>query len=591
MTPFIQRLLDQPNSSFKHTPQAAASETGILDAFKSAIADKGILPPRTQTNDEDPRLHKLDTSVLVTGNLARTFPSLTSTKLHKAIPLSMVYLQQLVKWAGLSHETFNSEGLVRMLWWLPDDHKAQMIPRMSHQVSGFNVGMQLGAQLTEVVGVEPGQFYTHRNHTRSKTVATFDRMLTYDAEVSKMVRRKMYEAGMSIPPGRNILGQKSLASHLDPATANHGGSQSDQKYEEMKLQPEELKSKNEELKFLGGSAKPSPALRSPVKIRYHCLKSLRADLRKVTGRMEGVFADIEELGNIKLASKAHELIGSWLSTIEYPQSIAIAHDYYRYQSRRKAPTTSAGKARKEAREKSAELSAVQGRLALLLDLELRIISLEVHYKELESRGAKIADLKPAILKLGTDLREHPMANRIPIPEFMDRVITDEMAFFSNPLHLAFDRRTYEPLHAPLTSFWPRLPLSLIDVVPTGRDLAVPGIADSTEATRTASYLLKYLFAQKTHPLSMVLDKIAPNAAQDLIPQVPALSDPRKGGRLDPGRLLVRMLNEEMVEGLVKAWFEWPFKPRLVDLFLDDLSSSGGEEEEAGEGVDAGLVEE
>ncbi|KAF2207370.1 hypothetical protein CERZMDRAFT_91799 [Cercospora zeae-maydis SCOH1-5] len=42
--------------------------------------------------------------------------------------------------------------------------------------------------------------------------------------------------------------------------------------------------------------------------------------------------------------------------------------------------------------------------------------------------------------------------------------------------------------------------------------------------------------------------------------VPAITDPRKGGRLDPKHMKVRQLTSEMLEGLIKAWFEWPFKP-------------------------------
>ena len=53
---------------------------------------------------------------------------------------------------------------------------------------------------------------------------------------------------------------------------------------------------------------------------------------------------------------------------------------------------------------------------------------------------------------------------------------------------------------------------------------------------------------------------------------------------------VRMLSEEMVEGLVRAWFEWPFKPRLIDLALAVDSSSEGKEHAEGD-VEGVAVEE
>ncbi|KAF2166150.1 hypothetical protein M409DRAFT_55025 [Zasmidium cellare ATCC 36951] len=542
--PFIQPLLDQPGSTFKHTFHAAAGERGILDAFKTALADTKLLPSQPQVVDDDPRLRQLDTSVLVTGNFARTFPWLTSTTLSHPAPLPLLSLQQLTKWSGLSPETFNSQGLVRMLWWLPDQHIPSIIPHNGLQLSSLSLGMQIGAQMTEVVGVEPAESYVYNNHAREKAVNVHERLPLYETEISKLVRRKMDEAGMTIPQGRTVLGRQHSTSETDPV------------------------------------------MRSPVEIRYLTSLKLKREIDELGTRIEAVLSALEEAGAVRLISKAQKSIKPWIETIEYPQCSALAQDYYRlYPIRRSASRTVANQ-RKDGRAiiDHSDMTAVQARIMLLLDLEFRIISLEAHYKALEDQGQHVADLKPRILQLGTDLHSHPLANRVPIGDFINRVLPDQLAFFSTPPLLPFDRRSYEPLQTRVASFWPRHPLALVDILPTTRDLTVPGIANRYEATRTASELLKYLFTYKTHPLPSVLEKIAPNAAKDLIPQVSALADPRKGGRLNPEMVKVRMLTEEMVEGLVRAWFEWPFKPRLIDLALAVDSSSEGEGEGDVEGV-------
>ncbi|KAK4497097.1 hypothetical protein PRZ48_011547 [Zasmidium cellare] len=541
---FIRPLLDQPGSTFKHIAYASATHSGVVGAFKAAVAEKPSLPPRPHSPDEGPRGSQLDTSVLVTGNLARTFAWIKDVPVQPARK-AMLSLLQLTKWGALSQETFDSQGLVRMLWWLPDQHKPMFLPRQTMQLSSFNVGVNMSAHMTEVVGVAPADTYAQGNYTRKVAINVYERLPLYDAEIARLVRRKMDEAGMVIPEGRSVLGRE----HSPPET--------------------------------------DAEMRSPVAITYHTVKKLETNIAKLETRLKTVLSALSEAAPRNWTSNSSKVILKHIDTVEYPQSFTLAQDYYRMFPIRTGPASKLEKQRKEGRTyiNKLEMTAVQARIALMLDLELRIINLEAHYKALEEEGKDVAELKPRILKLGTDLHTHSIFNRAPIPHFFnDSAIPEQLAFFSKPPLLPVDRRPYEPFQTPLTSFWPRHPLALVDIVPTGRDLSVPGIANRYEATHTASELLKYLFTYKNQPVPVVLDKIAPNAAQDLIPLVSALTDPRKGGRLDPGMLKVRMLSEEMVEGLVRAWFEWPFKPRLIDLALAMDGSGGGEEGEAdGEG--------
>ena len=125
-------------------------------------------------------------------------------------------------------------------------------------------------------------------------------------------------------------------------------------------------------------------------------------------------------------------------------------------------------------------------------------------------------------------------------------------------------------------------MMLVDMLPKTRDFSVPDLATATQSIKTAQMLLRILFESRAQTLPHGLERVAPNAGKDLIPQVPAITDPRRGGRLNAERVRVKMLSDEMVEGLVKAWTEWPFKPSSIEmeLALESMGESGGEEEGA-----------
>ena len=133
---------------------------------------------------------------------------------------------------------------------------------------------------------------------------------------------------------------------------------------------------------------------------------------------------------------------------------------------------------------------------------------------------------------------------------------------SQPSTLHRDRRPYEPLQIQADEIWPQYELTLLDIVPSPRDLSAPGIADRREGTKLCQELLKHLYNSPKLPVPVALDRIAPNAAQDLIPEIPTITDARRGGRLDVSKMSVRMLTPEMVEELVKAFLECHLGLRL-----------------------------
>lgn len=119
---------------------------------------------------------------------------------------------------------------------------------------------------------------------------------------------------------------------------------------------------------------------------------------------------------------------------------------------------------------------------------------------------------------------------------------------------------------------------LLDIVPKPHTLGVEGLTSDARGAGILSLIVKALFTNSAAGLAEMLDRIAPNAAKDLVPMVPAMRDPRRGGRLEAKRLRVRLVTAEMLEGLVRAWAEWPFRPLAEELELVAEELGVGEED-------------
>ncbi|KAL1305996.1 hypothetical protein AAFC00_004129 [Neodothiora populina] len=125
--------------------------------------------------------------------------------------------------------------------------------------------------------------------------------------------------------------------------------------------------------------------------------------------------------------------------------------------------------------------------------------------------------------------------------------------------LAHDRRPYETLVVESNEFWPRFGMFLLDIQPRQENMA-DEVMSAVTASTTMRELVTALFQLHASSVAVALDRMAPNAAQDLLPQAPSIMDASKGGRLDAEDMTVRMLTRDMIRELTSAYLEWPFKP-------------------------------
>ncbi|VUC23852.1 unnamed protein product [Clonostachys rosea] len=158
--------------------------------------------------------------------------------------------------------------------------------------------------------------------------------------------------------------------------------------------------------------------------------------------------------------------------------------------------------------------------------------------------------------------------------------------------LLWDRRTYEPLTADPTEFWPNAPVCLLDIQPRAVDPLFHEIGPSSNRSGDVSdILLRTAFGHPANSLPHAMASMWPGFA-DLVDQCPSFIDPRVGGTRvsGHGELAVRAMSEENWADVVRAWMNWPFRPSYLTLLGRAPDLSGAESQDAeGSGFGGGAM--
>ncbi|MCJ1454678.1 hypothetical protein MMC28_005031 [Mycoblastus sanguinarius] len=186
-----------------------------------------------------------------------------------------------------------------------------------------------------------------------------------------------------------------------------------------------------------------------------------------------------------------------------------------------------------------------------LDLEAHREDIDENTRkeELEMVESKIKDLKNQFETMSTKQLERLT--------FLD---DNRRVFAMDPPLLMWDRRGAEPLVSREDEFYLPKPIALLDFQPKETD-EFPMTSDQSMYFDMIS---TGLFGPGGGTTLKHLNTLAPGAFEALFPQVPALQDPRNGGRRDVESLRVRTFTPEMFYGLAVAWDNWIFKPPMVD---------------------------
>ena len=198
------------------------------------------------------------------------------------------------------------------------------------------------------------------------------------------------------------------------------------------------------------------------------------------------------------------------------------------------------------------------------------LDLEAHREHLDAE-ARVAMLKILDVKI-QDYKSH--LKSLPSTQVNSMLFLDDdrRALAMDPPLLMWDRRQAEPLIVQPDEFYPSQPLALLDFQPK-TDIMPMTIEQSMYFKTIATQLMGVKGVNNLRHLNT----IAPGAYEALVAQVPAIRDPKKGGRRDVDSVRARNLTLEMLQGLAVAWDKWLFKPEMNDL----LTQLGVNHEEGG----------
>lgn len=525
--PFVKPLLDQPGSTYRHTRLVGAHAREYWDSYRQLFKDPDLMDVRPALMPDDPKLREIDTSILLTGNLWRRYP--VQHKVRYVDHTSLLFHH--MAWAALTNEIFQSSGLVRMLWWAPDSIKRQVLPSNIRGKRSYDLGLHMGASFTEVAGVS--RVETIKRSAKAES----PRAQAMDASISGRVQRRMAEKGLKLPPGREMPTPIPVTKLDDDIYVRDS--------------------------ILNTTCTNMKELNAAIKKHDKWLQWMEVELPKVKRGVRG--PGDHPKGSGMARERVQEVLKMY---VRYQQSIdGIAHRAH------------------EPAFASSVVAHVRG--IVTMDVAARLINLEAEYaavRETNPDATALAAARDEVLRLGkvTDDLLYVNAGATKI-EHTQMELEDIISVEARPELLHRDRRPYDPIQAQPHEFWPQYEVTLMDLMPNTADLSSPPIADRIEGAKVCSELTKHLYYSPAIPLNTALDRLAPNAFQDLVPQVPDITDARKGGRLDATKLTPRMLSQEMMDGLVRAFLEWPFRPSSVEMTLSGVDSGDDAE---GEGVEA-----
>lgn len=537
----VHELVSQPGSSYKHIAPPRGVLPYCFDQFHHVFDEGGPIPrPRLASND--PGLLETDYSLLVIGSLNRrdTF-HMNGGKTRSG----SLWATDMMCWSALENKHMHRRGPVRMLLWAPEQDRLVYLPewiiKRTEKEATISLAMNVQA-VAEVGSVKKKRANSYEWNSPA-------RWSGFDLASEERVSRRMRQINMRVPEGRSIR-------HMSRTDVDRQMPKGKSPYEVCYESVEEVESALADLVQHWNEHKS----------RYTGVGA--SGLAKGVSRRDATLEELYSLVTFSdLVDAMHE------NPCKLSRSAIRKEEALKEEMDDEAETPNGAVPVKSAQD--THMRGIDARITLRADAALRAFNLEVHCKILEEQGHDIVSLTQRITQFHDELIETTSYGL----EDWERLVEDWMSFYAPTPLLAIDKRQYEPLKASPEDFWPAQNLDLLDFTPTNCDLTVPGLANQIKAAGACRDLLNYLFLFRKQSITLALEKLAPNAASDLICQVPAMTDPRRGGRLDPKFLKVRQLTSEMLQGLTKAWFEWPFKPEGWE-FLGiarggDYSGGGG----------------
>lgn len=204
LDPFINPLLDQKDSAYRHTSLSGAAPKGYFDTYDKIFNDS-LLPARDPLPNHDPRLREPNSSLLVIGSLVRRYGDVRTGS--NAVAFPNLILHHLAE-AAQTNVMFQRYGLVRVLLWVPDEIKTSILPDSVLHRTGYSINLESAFDIAEVVGSDRSQL--SRTELNKKIVHR-QRQDQLDVWSARRVLERMQSNGMVLPEHRRPeMHQKAL---------------------------------------------------------------------------------------------------------------------------------------------------------------------------------------------------------------------------------------------------------------------------------------------------------------------------------------------------------------------------------------------
>ncbi|KAF2752225.1 hypothetical protein M011DRAFT_393140 [Sporormia fimetaria CBS 119925] len=294
--------------------------------------------------------------------------------------------------------------------------------------------------------------------------------------------------------------------------------------------------------------------------RRESIHAFADDIRKMTndtgvmstGALNDYLQAQEEAGVLTVGLVPEQIRKQWLWEMEWKKRAPPPPPIDEPKKKGRRPVPEEQKRLARARASATRVLKVRTALDELVDFGYSNYQLELKIAEMEDGPQKEAmnrELDALMADFHEKVRNTDAHTRPSIATQLD----ERLALRSPTPLLQWDRRAYEPLVMQPDEIYPICPVSLLDIQ--------PNIRPAEETDEEYEYLQDMasgLLTRKSSPVGEALETLHPGASQ-LIDQVPAIRDPKRGGRPRVEEMRARMLTQEMIAGLSKAFREWPFR--------------------------------
>ncbi|KAJ4344984.1 hypothetical protein N0V95_006021 [Ascochyta clinopodiicola] len=471
-------------------------DTTELQSY-TQLVDEGVFPHQTRVDPDDEGRQEVNNTLLVTGMLAwdPTLPGMAFDSMAKQ-------LYNFFSAAVRTNELFHAYGRVRTLLWMAADDFRPMLAESSAQFAKGNCIMEMTHDTQQVV-----------NGPRSKRgmgKGTSGREPQYEMESMIAALRRGRENGMPLPAHRQDTIHQ-IAAEIEKLTDGTGRTRYTWLHDYLVGKHHEG---NSAIGMLPDSFFSHADEAKAVQAKYPDL-------------------DLEAMGNARVSGKRR--VGSFWADKKNHPGRAEVQNYVITKAADRALV-----AKKESIEAIADVGEE------IYHAECRALRMPPG-PEKDALLQQITDLESKweqpLTKIGVNYRTAPLS-----------VLDDRLSLRSPPYpRLQWDRRPFEPLTMHPSEAWPPTRLSLISSTPFPRPAG-----QTSDWYEWVQDFLYGLFAMGSQPLPEALDKMQHGASQ-IVDSCPSLRDPEKGGRLNMRHLRVRMLTKDMIEELVLAYRDWPFK--------------------------------